>query len=282
MSNRARLISGVMLTAVVIVALYVMNEHGPEVRSDGRALTMSSSRSTWRQGLDAPAGDGEASEHSPSMEACRELQRTGIAAGCRSTGGYKGIVDGVRLLDESGSVEGSVAHENGSTSIDEIVSDMILLGNGERPCEVIGSPGSRLIATLGPNMSCELTSRIRAALDQQNKVTMLACLELASEGIAPGCISGVGVLGGVGGEITRFVKAGTDEESEGQGGLVLIGGTDSLESSLAIMRRNSAERPCGVVGPTRSRIIAVLSPEMSCDQASHIRAVVDRWVAHDQ
>ena len=222
-----------------------------------------------------PEAYADSYETDQTAKVCRELRHAGLVRGCvvATAAGAIGEVRG--FVNEQGQVDGLVLRVNGSTRIDDIVAE-VARGEG-RPCGVVGSPGSRLVAVLGRGMGCDAAPQVRAALDRQSHRTMLACLDLVDAGLVARCEWWVPSLAGVRGEdITEFV--GQDQRG---GGIVIPDGDAGLERNLEIMREAHGGPPCEVVGAAGSGMAAVLAPWMSCGQAAGVRAVLDHYDRHD-
>ena len=218
-------------------------------------------------------------DHSPTTMACRELIATGLVKGCvPRTSGPGFVGERIGLVSTQGTMDGSIVRMTGSIPIEELVAKTVASRDSGRACEVVGSPGSRLIAVLGPSSRCEDVPRVQEALDHQSRVTMLACLKLVSAKLVAGCALWAPALGGMSGEVTPFV----DKDGQEGGGIVLPGREPNFAHSLMVARSSNRDRPCAVVGSEVSRMVAVLSPAMSCDDAPRVKNVLDEFASHDR
>jgi hypothetical protein len=219
-------------------------------------------------------------DHSPTIEACRELRRSGVVSGCVPDGARGEVGELTRFVDGTGQTDGRVVRMNDGTSIDGIVAAMIAEKDAGRPCEVVGSPGSRMIAILGRNMSCDVVPQVRAALDRQSTVTMLACLEIVSWGPVSQCESRGSLAITGDGQMTRFL----DEKGEYYGGGIShLSENINIPDEVETLReeRSHKIRPCEVVGSPSSHMIAVLPPLLSCDEVPRVRAAMDHFAPHE-
>jgi hypothetical protein len=223
-------------------------------------------------------------DHSPAIEACRELRAAGLVRGCaQDTATKYSVGEIVRFVNARGALEGLIVRINGAERIEAVAAAKFPETTTTRPCALITSPGSRLIALLGESMSCDAAPIVRAALDRQSHVTMLMCLEIVDEGLlgrppyAPSCEWWRGnSLGGVDGEVTPFVNGALDDLG---GGILLPKGGDNFAQSLKTVRDSHPEDSCRVVGSTGSGVIAVLPPGTSCDVSPHVMAVLDSYAS---
>lgn len=202
---------------------------------------------------------------------CVELIRSGSFEGCHFDWGphftpvfHWPIQSMRRLVNKKGVAAGMLVWVNGFASINEIVSRIVRDDDAGRPCAVLGSTGSRMIAILDPETSCEVAPAVQAALDRHTRRTEVACREiidqLADAGLAHYC-EPRDTLAGLPGETTAFL----DHNGERHGGFFIPQGDAGLDESQAAVRALSHAHPCEVVGSRMSAMMAVMPSTLDCD-----------------
>jgi hypothetical protein len=215
---------------------------------------------------------------------CIEMRTSDIFAGCHFDSGadfgpafHGPIADLRRFVSKTGVSAGMLVYVDGFASINEIVARIVRDDDAGRPCAVMGSPGSRMIAILGPETSCEVAPAIQAALDRQARRTELACLEIVRQLADAGLVRYCGqrdALAGLGGETATFV----DRDGDWRGGVLIPNGDAGFDEKLATMRGSNRARPCEVVGSRSSGMMAVMPSAVDCDEwAPRFQSVLDHF-----
>ena len=294
-SGGARIAVVVLGTAAVLGGAYALTP--PERPDDGKLqrvtpqlpplFAVESAAAAVSRAFDAAAfAEPEPDYHSGAIDACRELRTAGIVSGCMSdTATRYSVGEIVRFLTDAGAADGLIVRINGAEGIDALAAGRFPEVKASRPCALVASPGSRLIAVLGTSMSCDVQQRVRTALDRQSHVTMLACLDIVDAGLmGRGSFAAEcewwrsNSLGGVTGEVTPFINGAGDDLA---GGILRPEGDGGFADSLKTVRDNNRLRPCAVVGSRSSGLIAVLPKDVSCEEAPDVQAALDHFAARD-